>query len=105
MKEIEYCDLKSCSYLYATKQELITEDKVENMDITRLKLNVINRKVDAIENYEIGLYANNKLGLLRNKKDKTEILNVEFETDKGIDGATKPIILYMPAGSSELKVW
>ncbi|MCV9929012.1 hypothetical protein OIU83_15205 [Flavobacterium sp. LS1R49] len=105
MKEIENSDLKSCSYLYATKQELITEDKVENMDITRLKLNVIDRKVDAIKNYEIGLYANNKLGLLRNKKDKTEILNVEFKTDKGIDGATKPIILYMPAGSNELKVW
>ncbi|TRX36980.1 hypothetical protein FNW52_06995 [Flavobacterium sp. ZT3R18] len=105
MKEIEQSDLKSCSYLYATKQELITEDKRENMDITRLKLDVKNRKVDPIENYEIVFYANNKLGLLRNNKDKTEILNVEFETDNGIDGATKPIILYMPAGSNELKVW
>lgn len=23
----------------------------------------------------------------------------------GIDGGTKPVILYMPAGSTELKVW
>jgi hypothetical protein len=105
MKEIEHSDLKSCSYLYATKQELIAEDKRENMDITRLKLDVKNRKVNPIENYEIVLYANNKLGILRNKKDKTEILNVEFETQRGIDGATKPIILYLPVGSNELKVW
>jgi len=105
LKEVEYSDLKSCSHLYASKKELLEDDKHENMDITRSRLDVKNRKVSLIENYEIIFSANNKLVLLRNKKDKREIINVEFDGENGIDGGTKPIILYMPAGSNELKVW
>lgn len=105
IKEVEYSDLKSCSHLYASKQELLEDDKRENMDITRSRLDVQNRKVSLIENYEIIFCANAKLVLLRNKKDKREVISVEFDGKRGIDGGTKPVILYMPAGSNELKVW
>ncbi|MDN3673016.1 hypothetical protein QWY99_08125 [Flavobacterium branchiarum] len=105
IKELEYSDLKSCSHLYGTKEELIADDKDENMDIIRSRLDVKNRKVSLIENYEIIFSAKNRLVILRNKKDKTEIITVEYEVPKGIDRATKPVILYMPEGSDELKVW
>lgn len=105
LKEIEYSDLKKISYLYFTKKEILIEDKIENSDIKPIRKNVKNRKVYPIENYEMTFSANNRLVILRRKKDMEEILNVEFETEMGIDGSIRCTILYMPYNSNELKVW
>lgn len=107
LKEVENSDLKSSSHLYATKEELLADDKEENMDITRSRLDVKNRVVKPIEDYEILFFYNKKIALLRNKNTKEEILNVEYDSPngEGKDGASKPVLLYMPSGSSELKVW
>ncbi|MDN3673014.1 hypothetical protein QWY99_08115 [Flavobacterium branchiarum] len=105
LKELEYSDLKKVSCLYFTKKELLKENKIENSDIKPIRKDVKNRKVYPIENYEMTFSANNKLVLLRRKKDKEEVLNVEFETESGIDGSIRCTILYMPEGSDELKVW
>lgn len=105
LKEIEYSDLKKTSYLYFTKKEILIEDKIENLDIKRVRENVKNRKVYPIENYDMTFSANNRLVILRRKKDKEEIINLEFETERGIDGSIRCTILYMPYNSNELKVW
>ncbi|RWX00577.1 hypothetical protein [Flavobacterium cerinum] len=104
-KEFEYSDLKSCTYLYATKEELIAADKSDNADISRVRLDVKNRKVHPITNYEMVFFAGGKLVLLRTAKDKKDMLRVEYDTEAGTDGDEKPAILYRPAGSTELKVW
>lgn len=107
LKEVENSDLKSSSHLYATKEELLADDKEENMDITRSRLDVKNRIVKPIDNYEILFFHNKKLALLRDKNTKDDILNVEYDdpNGQGKDGASKPVILYMPAGTNEFKVW
>lgn len=107
LKEVEHSDLKSSSHLYATKQELLADDKEENMDVTRSRLDVSNREVTPIIDYEIVFSANNKFVLLRKKKNKDHILNIEYDNPngQGRDKATKPVILYLPQGSNELKVW
>ncbi|TRX36979.1 hypothetical protein FNW52_06990 [Flavobacterium sp. ZT3R18] len=107
LKEIEYSDLKSCSYLYATKEELLVEDKRENMDVEQANLNYTNRIIEEIENYEVVFGYNNKLILLRSKKNKESRIRVEYDAPngKGRDGVSKPITLYIPSGSNELKVW
>jgi hypothetical protein len=105
LKEMENSYLKSCSHLYATKQELLESDKNDNTDIKIANLNVKNRKVYSIENYEINFFCENKLVLLRNKNSKKEMLGVEFETENGIDGHEVCVILYLPKDSNELKVW
>lgn len=107
LKEVENSDLKSSSHLYATKKELLADDKGENMDVNRSRLDFSNRKVLPIEDYEI-IYSNNKkLVLVRKKKNKEEILQVEYDSPSGDgrDRVTKPVILYLPKNSSELKVW
>jgi hypothetical protein len=105
LKEIEYSNLKTMACLYATKKELIFENKRDNMDLKIINLNAKNRKVYSIENYEIIYSANNRLVILRGEKKKESLLGVEFETDSGIDGSIDYVILYLPAGSNELKVW
>lgn len=105
LKEIERSDLKTMSYLYFTKKEILIEDKIENSDIKPIRKDVKNRKVYPIEDYEMTFSADNKLVILRRKKDREEILNVEFETETGVDGSIRCTILYMPYNSNELKVW
>ncbi|UPZ16241.1 hypothetical protein [Flavobacterium humidisoli] len=105
LKEIERSDLRTISYLYFTKKEMLDQNKEENLDIKRVRKDVKNRKVYPIENYEMTFSANNRLVILRRKKDKEEIINLEFETEMGIDGSIRCTILYMPKGSNELKVW
>ncbi|MFB9066347.1 hypothetical protein, partial [Flavobacterium branchiarum] len=105
LKEIEYSDLKKTSYLYFTKKEILIQDKTDNLDIKRVKKDVKNRKLYPIENYEMTFSANNRLVLLRRKKDKQEMIYLEFENESGIDGSIRCTVLYMPEGSDELKVW
>ena len=38
-------------------------------------------------------------------KDKKEMLIVDYEDASGQTGFEKPALLYLPAGSKELKVW
>ncbi|TCC99667.1 hypothetical protein [Pedobacter hiemivivus] len=104
-KEFEYSDLKSCTYLYANKAELIAVDKRDNADINRARLDVKNRRVHPIANYEMVFFAGGKLVLLRTAKGKKDMLRLEYDTEAGTDGDEKPAILYLPAGSTELKVW
>ena len=65
------------------------------------------REMDPIENYEINFYNNNRLVTLRNKKDKSSILRVNYMEEGYIEKSSSGrfIILYMPAGSKELKIF
>ncbi len=105
LKEIEDSDLKLISCLYFTKKEMLIDDKSENADTDRVRTDVKNRKVYPIENYEMTFSANNRLVILRRKNDKEEMINVEYETEQGSQSLLRCTILYMPAGSNELKVW
>lgn len=106
LKEYGYSDLKSCSYLYANKSELLVADREDNQEIKITKLNVKNRIVNSIRDYEVIFAANGKLVQLRYKKDKRDLIGYSFEKEDGsIDGQEKPTLLYMPQGSNELKVW
>lgn len=106
LKEIENRELKAISYLYFTKNEILNDEEFEDTDVTISRLDVKNRKVYPIENYEFIFSNQNKLVLLRNKTTKDDLIGVEFETEEnGIDGSTKMLILYMPEGSNKLEVW
>ena len=106
LKEIENRELKAISYLYFTKNEILNDEQIEDIDVTISRLDVKNRKVYPIENYEFVFTNQNKLVLLRNKTTKDDLIGVEFDTEEnGVDGSTKMLILYMPKGSNKLEVW
>jgi len=104
-KAFENSDLKSSTYLYATKQELIADDQAENVDVQRARLDLKNRKVKPIEQYELVFFADGKLAKLQTIKDKKEMLTVDFEDANGQSGFEKPVLLYLPAGSKDLAIW
>ena len=104
-RAFEKSDLKSSTYLYATKQELIADDQAENVDVQRARLDLKNRKVKPIEQYELVFFAGGKLAKLQTSKDKKEMLTVDFEDGNGQSGFEKPVLLYLPAGSKELEIW
>jgi hypothetical protein len=65
------------------------------------------REMDPIENYEINFYCNNHLVTLRNKKDKSSIIRINYMeegyTEKSSTGTF--IMLYIPEGSNEFKIF
>ena len=103
VKENKNALLKNWNYNYFTKKEMMHSELSTNMYNFSLK----EREMDPIENYEINFYNNNRLVTLRNKKDKSSILRVNYMeegyTEKSSSGSF--IILYMPVGSKELKIW
>ncbi len=103
VKENKNALLKNWNYNYFTKKEMMHSELSTNMYNFSLK----EREMDPIENYEINFYNKNRLVTLRNKKDKSSILRVNYMeegyTEKSSSGSF--IILYMPVGSKELKIW
>lgn len=69
--------------------------------------NLKDRKMDPIENYEINFYCNNRLVTLRNKNNKTSIIRINYmeEGYKEKSSSGRFVILYMPEGSNEFKIF
>ena len=103
VKESKNALLKNWNYNYFTKKENMNSIPYSKIYDLSLK----EREMDLIENYEINFYNNNRLVTLRNKKDKSSILRVNYmeegETEKS--SSYNFVILYMPAGSKELKIF
>ena len=103
VKENKIALLKIWNYNYFTKKEIMISGPNSEMFDLALK----DREMDPIENYEINFYNNNRLVTLRNKKDKSSILRVNYMEEGYIEKSSSGrfIILYMPAGSKELKIF
>jgi len=87
---------------YASREELLEE---YNVGKELFDIGMPDRKVEPINNYELEFYANNKLVILRQIKNKESVLNVTYEYQGKSAISSANIILYMPKGSTELKVW
>jgi len=90
------------SMLYATSAEF---NEYLNVGREIYDLKLPGRKVMPIGNYEINFYNNNKLVTIVNKFNKEEILKVSYNYKDKPSDTWIPLVLYMPKGSSELKVW
>jgi len=106
--EVEYNKDEKDGYImagntsYATKEELF---EYYHACSDAFNLSFKDRIVSPIEDYEIIFYKNNKLVTIINKNNKFEILKIGFTYQDKPAIALLPLVLYMPKGSSELKVW
>jgi len=87
---------------YSTKAELIEDFSIGN---EKFDINMVNRQVLPIINYEIDYYNKNKFAIIRNKENKENILKVTFSYRNKPAFSHSFLILYIPKGSTELKVW
>jgi len=87
---------------YSTHAELLDDLSVGN---ERFDLGLTDRYIVPFTDYEIVYYNKNKFAIIRNKVDKESILKMSFTYNKKPAFTYSFFILYMPKGSSELKVW
>lgn len=103
LKENKNALLKTWNYNYFTKQDVMKNDPKSEIE----EFNLPQREMDPIENYEINFYSNNRLVTLRNRNNKSSIIRVNYmeegHTEKSSSGSF--VILYMPEGSNELKIF
>jgi len=94
--------IATANMLYSSQEEL---SEYLNVGNEIFNSNLSGKKVEPIENYEINFYNNNRLVTIVNKNSKVEILNVLYNYNDKPAYARIPLVLYIPKGSTELKVW
>lgn len=103
IKENKKSYLKNWNYNYFTKREVINSELSSNMYNISLK----DREMEPIRNYEMIFYCSNRLVILRFKDDKSSPLRVKYlkvgYTEKSY--SDRFVILYMPEGSNEFKIF
>lgn len=94
------------SYLYPTKEELLSDHGVDNIDENMLNVKAIGRGIPTLDNCEMIFAYGGKLALLKEKKTKKDAIRVIFNKGKENEREIETnVILYMPVGSNELKIW
>lgn len=65
------------------------------------------REMDFLKNYKINFHFNNRLVTLRNRKYKSSLLELYYSEECYTEKSSsyRFIILYMPEGSSEFKIF
>ncbi|MCX8531388.1 hypothetical protein [Chryseobacterium luquanense] len=103
IKESKKSLLKNWNYNYFTKKENMATGPTSEMYDFSLK----DREMDPIENYEINFYCNNRLVTLRNKNDKSSLLEINYMEEGYTEKSSsyRFVILYIPEGSNEFKIF
>lgn len=99
--------LKKSEYYYYNKEDLLKMivDK-EDSYIQTFVTKGANPKVEPIENYELVFGYGEKLAMLRKQQNKDHLFYYTiFEDTEEETEYWEHIVLYMPEGSNELKVW
>lgn len=106
LQEDKNSQLRTASYLYATKEELLSDLNEDNIKVNMFNIQMSSREVLSLEYCELIFGYHGKLVLLRNTRTKDAALKVI--TNKGKENEeelSSDVILYMPGGSNELKIW
>ena len=109
LKEINHTAGHFSNVLYNNSYSEIKKSTEKTMGVVDNDPRILHREFIPIENYTIQYYANGKIVALWQKNlrpmlyMKAHVKNDEGE-ERNIEGGN-PILLYMPQGSNELKVW
>lgn len=98
--------IRIASSLYATKEDVLSDQGSDNVDVNMLNTAAPKRRVMPLDSCELVFGYGGKLVLLREKKSKKKAVRVVINQGENNEEVFDTnILLYMPFGSHEIKIW